>query len=143
MDIENRDETLVNEILDVYEESLKHFNSQMSADSINEIKNNAETMIKNIENLIIVKDDEEKVIGFMGVEDRSVEMICLRPDYSKKGIGKQLMDVAINEHNVNKAHVKRINVNGIDFCKHMGFIPCEVINGEAYNDAIEMELKRN
>ena len=81
MDIESRDENLVNEILGVYEKSIEHLNGVMPKESMEEIKSNTEKMIKNIENLIIVKNDEENIIGFMGCEDENLEMLYLHPDY--------------------------------------------------------------
>lgn len=142
MDIESRDENLVNEILGVYEKSIEHLNGVMPKESMEEIKNNTEKMIKNIENLIIVKNDEENIIGFMGCENENLEMLYLHPDYKKQGIGKELINIAINNHNVNKAHIVKINTDGIDFCRHMGFIPCEITNGRLYNEAIEMKLNK-
>lgn len=142
MDIESRDENLVNEILRVYEKSIEHLNGVMPKESMEEIKNNTEKMIKNIENLIIVKNDEENIIGFMGCENENLEMLYLHPDYKKQGIGKELINIAINNHNVNKAHIVKINTDGIDFCRHMGFIPCEITNGSLYNEAIEMKLNK-
>lgn len=142
MDIESRDENLVNEILGVYEKSIEHLNGVMPKESMEEIKNNTEKMIKNIENLIIVKNDEENIIGFMGCEDENLEMLYLHPDYKNQGIGKELINIAINNHNVNKAHIVKINTDGIDFCRHMGFIPCEITNGSLYNEAIEMKLNK-
>lgn len=142
MDIESRDENLVNEILGVYEKSIEHLNGVMPKESMEEIKNNTEKMIKNIENLIIVKNDEENIIGFMGCENENLEMLYLHPDYKKQGIGKELINIAINNHNVNKAHIVKINTDGIDFCRHMGFIPCEITNGSLYNEAIEMKLNK-
>lgn len=142
MDIESRDENLVNEILGVYEKSIEHLNGAMPKESMEEIKNNTEKMIKNIENLIIVKNDEENIIGFMGCENENLEMLYLHPDYKNQGIGKELINIAINNHNVNKAHIVKINTDGIDFCRHMGFIPCEITNGSLYNEAIEMKLNK-
>lgn len=142
MNSSDRSCELVNEILDVYEKSISETANSLSEESKKEIMADTEKMILDIENLIIIKDDNEKVIGFMGVENEAVEMICLHPNYKNKGIGKELMNVAINEHNVNKAYVKKINVSGIDFCKHMGFIPQEVTNGNIFNDAIEMRLEK-
>lgn len=142
MDIESRDENLVNEILGVYEKSIEHLNGVMPKESMEEIKSNTEKMIKNIENLIIVKNDEENIIGFMGCEDENLEMLYLHPDYKNQGIGKELINIAINNHNVNKAHIVKINTDGIDFCRHMGFIPCEITNGSLYNEAIEMKLNK-
>ncbi|MCQ2910582.1 MAG: GNAT family N-acetyltransferase [Clostridia bacterium] len=142
MDIESRDENLVNEILGVYEKSIEHLNGVMPKESMEEIKSNTEKMIKNIENLIIVKNDEENIIGFMGCENENLEMLYLHPDYKNQGIGKELINIAINNHNVNKAHIVKINTDGIDFCRHMGFIPCEITNGSLYNEAIEMKLNK-
>lgn len=142
MDIKERDENLINEILNVYEKSIEHLKTEMPKEDMDEIRNNTETMIKNVENLIIVKNNDENIIGFMGCENENLEMLYLHPDYKNQGLGKELINIAINNHNVNKAHVMKINTSGIDFIKHMGFIPTEVTNGQIFNDAIELKLEK-
>lgn len=142
MEKDNRDENLVNEILDVYDKSISDLNNEISKDSLEQIKNNTKEMIKSVENLIIVKNEEENIIGFMGCENENLEMLYLHPDYKNKGLGKELINIAINNHNVNKTQVTKINTNGIDFLSHMGFIPCEVTNGSLYNEAIMMKLNK-
>ena len=142
MDIESRDENLVKKLLSVYKKSIEHLYNTMPNKDIEEMNDNTEKMIKNIENLIIVKNNDENIIGFMGCEDENLEMLYLHPDYKKQGLGKELMNIAINNHNVSKAHIVKVNTDGIDFCKHMGFIPCEITNGSIYNEAIEMKLSK-
>lgn len=64
---------------------------------------------------------ETNVVGFIGVAERKVEMLFLDPEYSEKGLGKQLMDFAFTNLNVNKVDVNEQNSNAVKFYKKLGF----------------------
>ena len=74
----------------------------------------AEGALQQIETLWIVKDDLEP-IGFMGVQDRKIEMLFLHPDYFHQGLGKALVNRAFVELNVEFVDVNEHNPETLKF----------------------------
>ncbi|RAJ02410.1 putative acetyltransferase [Chitinophaga skermanii] len=72
--------------------------------------------------LYCVKDMEEAVVGFLGVADEKVEMLFVHPHSFKLGIGKALMQYAIQNLNVCKVDVNEQNPAALEFYKKMGFV---------------------
>lgn len=68
---------------------------------------------------------ENEVIGFMGIEDRKVEMLFIDPKCFGQGHGKRLMDYAIENHNVDKVDVNEQNSDAVGFYEHLGFVVYE------------------
>ena len=80
----------------------------------------AEGALQQIETLWIVKDNLEP-IGFMGAQDRKIEMLFLHPDYFHQGLGKTLVNRAFDELNVEFVDVNEQNPEALKFYEHMGF----------------------
>ncbi|MGL4327642.1 MAG: acetyltransferase [Tannerellaceae bacterium] len=66
-------------------------------------------------------EQEERLVGFMGIADHSLEMLFVDNDYRYCGIGKTLVTYAIAALHVNKVDVNEQNVQAVGFYKHMGF----------------------
>lgn len=66
-------------------------------------------------------EQEERLVGFMGIADHSLEMLFVDNDYRYCGIGKKLVTYAIAALHVNKVDVNEQNVQAVGFYKHMGF----------------------
>lgn len=59
--------------------------------------------------------------GFLGVEDDSIEMLFVDNKSRGTGIGKKLLDYAINKLNARKVDVNEQNTQALDFYYHFGF----------------------
>lgn len=64
---------------------------------------------------------QNKVIGFIGVAEKKVEMLFLSPQYFGKGLGKKLMQYAIKELHANEVDVNEQNRDAFAFYQKMGF----------------------
>lgn len=59
----------------------------------------AEEALRHIETLWVLQDGQSP-IGFMGVQNRKIEMLFLHPAYIRKGLGRMLVEyVDVNEQN--------------------------------------------
>lgn len=67
--------------------------------------------------------EADTVLGFIGIAENKIEMLFLAPEYIGKGLGKTLMNFAINELGVNKVDVNEQNHNAINFYSKFGFTP--------------------
>ena len=72
--------------------------------------------------LFCVKNDQNRIEGFLGVAEHSIEMLFLHPSAMGKGMGRKLLRFAIDSLHANKVDVNEQNEKAVDFYKHMGFV---------------------
>lgn len=70
--------------------------------------------------LYCVKNNDT-IAGFMGLSESSIEMLFIHPDFRGSGIGKNLLQFAVNELKVNKVDVNEQNDQALGFYLKMGF----------------------
>lgn len=68
-----------------------------------------------------VKDAQGMILGFVGVHDGKVEMLFIHDDARGQGIGKSLLQHAIDELNAVFVDVNEQNPQAVGFYHHMGF----------------------
>ena len=118
--IENRSDELINQLVEVWEESVKATHLFLTADGINEIKSYVPQAIKNVETLLIATFDDT-LVAFMGIENNKLEMLFIHPDKIGQGIGKKLLLKGIQEFNINEVTVNEQNPKAVGFYEHIGF----------------------
>lgn len=67
------------------------------------------------------KDKNGKMLGFMGTVDGSLEMLFVHADARGQGVGKTLLDHAIEQLQVTKVDVNRDNTQAVGFYERFGF----------------------
>lgn len=72
-------------------------------------------------NLYCVKDSNGAIAGFMGLGEDSIEMLFIHTSFRGNGIGKALLQFAINELKANKVDVNEQNDQALGFYLKMGF----------------------
>jgi putative acetyltransferase len=70
----------------------------------------------------------EGIAGFAGVAENNIEMLFIDPVYRGKGVGKQLLNDAIQTLRAGKVDVNEQNEQAVGFYLHCGF---EVIGRSA------------
>lgn len=71
--------------------------------------------------LFCVRDGSGRIMGFMGLSPEMVEMLFVHPHYFGKGIGKKLMEYAVQKRSVRKVDVNEQNPDALAFYQHLGF----------------------
>ena len=71
--------------------------------------------------LFCVRNEQNQITGFLGLSDDKIEMLFLHPSAFGKGIGRILVNYAVNDHNILKVDVNEQNEQAVGFYKHMGF----------------------
>lgn len=66
-------------------------------------------------------DDEEQLIGFIGVQNNKIEMLFVEPAVMGKGVGKALVAYVMQELDVHLVDVNEQNPQALGFYEHMGF----------------------
>ena len=72
-----------------------------------------------------VRDDNKKILGFIGTAERKIQMLFIHPDVIGQGIGKMLLNYALENLNVHQVDVNEDNPQAVGFYKHLGF---QVVN---------------
>lgn len=70
----------------------------------------------------LIETETDTVVGFMGIAEHKIEMLFLAPEHIGKGLGKTLMNFAINELDVDKVDVNEQNQNAVNFYSKFGFV---------------------
>ena len=69
-----------------------------------------------------ITDEQDQVLGFMGIAADRLEMLFLHPEAIGKGLGKQLMQHAFSEYQITKVDVNEQNEAARLFYEHVGFV---------------------
>lgn len=62
-----------------------------------------------------------ELLGFVGVGGDKVEMLFLAPEKRRRGLGRKLLQYAVDELHANKVDVNEQNPRAVGFYLHMGF----------------------
>ena len=67
------------------------------------------------------RNGQGEILGFMGVSDNNLEMLFIHPNNRGMGIGRKLLDHAIDKLEVQKVDVNEQNKQAVGFYEHYGF----------------------
>ena len=108
-EVNKRTESLINELLEVWEDSVKATHTFLSNKEIENIKEYVPQALKSIAHLVIMENENHKPIAFMGIENNKLEMLFIKNSERGKGIGKQLLTYGIENYNINELAVNEQN----------------------------------
>ena len=118
---EERNENLIQELLKVWENSVRATHKFLSNEEILKIKKYVPEALACISHLIIDNDENGNPVAFMGIEENKLEMLFITSDYRGKGIGKKMLSYGIENYGVNDLAVNEDNPQAKGFYEHMGF----------------------
>ena len=120
-EVKDRTTTLINKLLEVWEDSVKATHLFLSNEEIENIKKYVPQALKGVSYLIIIENENNVPIAFMGIEDTKLEMLFIKNSERGKGLGKQLLNYGIRNYNINELVVNEQNPKAKGFYEHMGF----------------------
>ena len=118
---DERTENLINQLLEVWEDSVKATHTFLSNEEIENIKKYVPQALKGITHLIIIENESHQPIAFMGIEKSKLEMLFIKNSERGKGLGKKLLNYGIENYGVNDLAVNEDNPQAKEFYEHMGF----------------------
>lgn len=121
IEVKDRTTTLINQLVEVWEDSVKATHLFLSDEEIKNIKKYVPQAISGVENLIIIENESHQPIAFMGTEDKKLEMLFIKNNERGKGLGKKLLNYGIENYNVNELAVNEQNPNSKGSYEYMGF----------------------
>ncbi len=120
-EVKERDTILVEQLLKVWESSVKAAHLFLSDDEISSIKQYVPQALNSVPILAVAEDENGNPVGFMGIADKMLEMLFISNDSRGQGIGKQLLQYGIENYSINELAVNEQNPLAKGFYEHMGF----------------------
>jgi putative acetyltransferase len=120
--IDQVSETDFDTLLNVWEASVRATHDFITEDNIQFFKPLVRNEALPSLELRCVRDDNHAPIGFIGISEGKVEMLFIHPDYFAKGLGKRLLEYAIDYMNATELDVNEQNPNALAFYKKMSFV---------------------
>ena len=117
----DRTPTLLRQLLEVWERSVRATHLFLSEGEIRQIKQYVPQALGGIEHLIIAEDEAGRPAAFMGIENRTLEMLFLSPEERGRGLGKRLLQYGIENYGIERLTVNEQNPQARGFYEHMGF----------------------
>lgn len=119
--IKNVTDQDMTDILQVWESSVKATHLFLTEANIVSLRSFVKEGVKFISNLAVIRDEEDTIQAFIGVHDNKIEMLFVKDTCRGRGLGKHLVNWAINTLNIKFADVNEQNEQGLGFYKYMGF----------------------
>lgn len=114
IEIENRTSLLIQKLENLWQESVRATHLFLSDAEIGEIRKYVPLALKTVSTLVVSVDESLNPLAFIGIENKSVEMLFVAPEERNKGIGKE-------KYGVKRVSVNEQNPEAKGFYEHMGF----------------------
>ena len=121
IEVSDRTTVVVEQLLQVWESSVKATHLFLSEDEINNIKQYVPQALADIPVLLVAENENGDLMGFMGVADNMLEMLFISNESRGHGIGKQLLQHGLENYSINQLAVNEQNPLAKEFYEHMGF----------------------
>ena len=120
-EVNERPAILVQELLQVWEKSVRATHLFLSDEEVKAIKDYVPQALSGIAHLLIAENEAGMPVAFLGVEDGVLEMLFITPEERGKSLGKQLIRYGIENYGVERLAVNEQNPQAKGFYEHMGF----------------------
>lgn len=121
IEISHRDSELIQILLKVWEKSVRATHLFLSNDEIKNIKQYVPQALNEVSHLIIIENKKRNPVGFMRIENESLEMLFITPEEREKGFEKQLIQYGIEHYAVKRLAVNEQNPKRKDFMNIWAF----------------------
>ena len=120
-EVRERTPRLVADLLDIWEVFVRATHHFLSDAEITQIKEYVPQALQGVVHLIIAEDETDGPTAFIGIENNRLEMLFLSPKVRGKGLGKQLLQYAVQDYGVRELTVNEQNPQAVGFYEHLGF----------------------
>ncbi len=121
VEVKDRTTPIVEQLLKVWESSVRATHLFLSEDEIENIKKYVPQALKEIPCLTVAENEEQIPVGFMGIAGQHLEMLFISNEERGKGLGRELLEYGMEKYSVNDLAVNEQNPLAKGFYEHMGF----------------------
>ena len=118
---DERPQALIDVCVDVWERAVRATHDFLTEEDIQRIKRYVPDAFRGVETFITAEDEHGAILGLMGIQAGTLEMLFLAPEARGKGLGRQLLEFGIEHDGVTKLTVNEQNPQAVGFYEHMGF----------------------
>ena len=118
-EVGERDPRLVEELLGVWEASVRATHAFLSDAEVRRIKGYVPSALEGVEHLVVA--EAEGPIAFMGIQGTRLEMLFVAPEERGRGVGARLLRLGIDGYGVRETTVNEQNPQAVGFYERMGF----------------------
>lgn len=116
-----RDGGLLNALTTLWESSVRATHHFLREADISKLKPYVTEGLAGIRHLYVAVDADAPA-AFIGIQDEKIEMLFVSPQHLRKGIGKQLVDMAVKTHRAVFVDVNEQNPAARAFYEKLGFV---------------------
>ena len=117
----NRD-AYIEALTELWERSVKATHDFLSADEIAAIEEYVPQALSGVPVLVVARNEQQVMTAFLGLDGGRIEMLFVSPDERGKGIGKALIQQAVERYGAWEVTVNEQNPQAVGFYEHMGFV---------------------
>lgn len=121
MEAKDRNAQMVEQLVSVWEGSVKATHLFLSEAERNAIKQYVPEALTEVPVLVLAENDDGNPLGFMGIGGNKLEMLFVADESRGKGIGKKLLQYGLEHYAVNEVAVNEQNPSARGFYEHSGF----------------------
>lgn len=120
-DMEDRDSLLLEQLLNVWENSVRATYLFLAEADMEDIKKYVPQALRDISHLIVAENGQGVPAAFMGIEGQKLEMLFISPEETGRGLGRKLLQYGMQNFAINTLGVNEQNPQAKGFYEHMGF----------------------
>ena len=120
--VEERTTQLIEELTALWEASVRATHHFLSEEDICEIRGYVPMALGGVKHLVVVEDECNIPVAFMGVEDGMLEMLFVSPTHFRMGIGRMAVQHGIDNMGIKEVTVNEQNPSAVEFYKSIGFV---------------------
>ena len=121
IEIKDRTPLRLQQLLEVWETSVKATHLFLSDGEIASIKEYVPQALREIPHLIVGENEQGCPAAFMGIDEHKLEMLFVADGERGKGFGKELIQYGMKVYSVSELAVNEQNPLAKGFYEHMGF----------------------
>lgn len=119
--IKERNSLLIDKLVEIWENSVRVTHLFLTEVEVLRIKEYVPQALLDVPILLVAENTTGKIIAFMGVADKKIEMLFVEPAERLKGVGRMLIEYGSSLYKINEVTVNEQNTQAIGFYKHLGF----------------------
>ena len=123
-EVTHRTPQLIEQLLEVWERSVRATHLFLSADEVAEIKLYVPQALRAVPHLIVARRADGTPAGFMGIDGQKLEMLFLAPEERGQGLGGALIRYGMEHFDIREVTVNEQNPQARGFYERMGFRVC-------------------
>jgi len=108
-------------VVEVWEESVRPTHLFLTESDIQSIKPHVQAELEGLSGLACVRDGQSNVVAFVGWKEGKIEALFVHPSWHRAGIGKRLVEYAMNQGGSTLVDVNEENKQALAFYLHIGF----------------------